>query len=83
MLLSWFSVGHLPLRVVYFPSETPLGKTEFSFASSYQLELASEWEMGTRVCFSSQLYLYRSAQSPVHAASGSVSSYVYQSYRLL
>lgn len=44
--LSPFSVGFywwtwaLPSRVVCFPSEASLEKTNFSFASGYQLELA-------------------------------------------
>lgn len=34
-----------PLRVVCFSSETPLDKAGFSFASSYQLYIASELRM--------------------------------------
>lgn len=43
--------GHLllsmqpSLRVVWFPSGTPMGETRFSFASDYHLEIASGLEM--------------------------------------
>ena len=46
-LLAIYSWAYsLPLRVVCFPSETPLEKTKFSFASGYQLEIASGLGMG-------------------------------------
>lgn len=32
----------LPLRVIYMPGETPLKKSNFSYASACRLELASE-----------------------------------------
>lgn len=57
MLLSSFSVGHLlfdmppTLRVVCFPSETPLEKINFSFASGYRLEIGG-LGMGARIHFS-------------------------------
>ena len=54
-ILCWPSTaGHrvLPLSVVSFPSETPLEKTTFSFASGYQLEMASELGMWGLVCTS-------------------------------
>lgn len=58
MLLSSFSVGHLlfdmlpTLRVVCFPSETPLEKINFSFASGYRLEIGCGLGMGARIHFS-------------------------------
>lgn len=41
----------LPLKVVCFPSETPVEKTQFSFASGYWLEIASELGMGLCLFF--------------------------------
>lgn len=45
MPLSSFSVdiwtGGLSLRGIHFSSETLLGKTHFSFANGYQLELST------------------------------------------
>lgn len=38
----------LSLGVVHFPSETPLGKSKFPFASGFQVELASG--LGMRTC---------------------------------
>lgn len=47
-----FIVGNLcgtckiPLRIVYFPSETPLEKIKYSFVSGYQLQAACRLGMG-------------------------------------
>lgn len=50
--LNSFCVGHLlSLKVGCIPSEPLLEKTTFSFASAYQLEVASELPMGTCVYF--------------------------------
>lgn len=47
--------GGLPLKVVCFPSDTPLKETSFLFASGYLSWISSELEMGTCVHFSFQL----------------------------
>jgi hypothetical protein len=58
MPLSLLPVDHLllgitlPLKVVCFSNETALEKTKISFASGYQLEIASGLEMETCVHFS-------------------------------
>lgn len=77
MLLSFFSVGHLllhaaSLRGLCFPCETPLEETKFSFASGYQLEKASELEMGACVNFPVpflNLFWVQTPAGSVHAAS--------------
>lgn len=38
--------GRVPLRIVCFPSQTPVEKTKFAFASGYQLEFASGLKIG-------------------------------------
>ena len=63
------TAGHVPLRIASFPSETPLEKTKCSFASGYQLEIASG--LGMEVCahFSFKLWdpiCYRSLSSYKH-----------------
>jgi hypothetical protein len=69
----------LPFRVFVSRSETPLDKTKFSFASCYQLEIASGLGMGACVHFSFQMLLVQTHTGPVHAASVSVSSHLHQS----
>jgi hypothetical protein len=71
--LSSFSVGisswahSLPLRAVCFPSESPLEETNFSFASVYQLEMASE--LGTGACVHLTVHLHDSIwYRPVQAS---------------
>lgn len=80
MCICWpFTARHwgLPLRVLRFPSGTPLGKTNFSFASGCQLEIAS-W-LGKSPCPVPPLSLGMPSslnlrKSFVHAATVSVSA---------
>lgn len=59
--LSLFSVTiycwmcSLLLRLVCFPSESPLDETKFTFESGYQIEIVPELEKGTCVHFFFQL----------------------------
>lgn len=46
----------LPLRVVCFPSETPLEGTNLSYASGYQRETGSGLKMGAHVHFSFHMW---------------------------
>jgi len=65
-MASSFPVSHLllairPISVVCFPGESPLEKTNFSFESGYQLDIASL--LGMRVCVHFPFYLQDSIWS--------------------
>ena len=80
-IFCWPSTaGHtaFPLRVVCFPSETPLKKTKFPFASGYKSEITSSLIMGMcpLLLLALGLHLVQIHADPLHTASGFVSSYV-------
>lgn len=51
-------MGSLLLRIVCFPSETPLDETKFTLESGYQIEIGPELEKVTCVHFFFQLEYY-------------------------